>query len=315
MSGKRIITAAITGAVHTPSMSPYLPVTPQKIADDAIRAYEAGAAICHIHARKPETGQPCADFDTYEEIINRVKSKCNMVICLTTGGQLGMSVEERLYPLSSFKPELASFNAGSCNFALFRMLDKHNEFAYDWESKFLTGTEDLIFPNTFKSMKDFTRIFRDCDTKPEFEIYDSGMVNNVAYLIERGYVKKPVYIQFVMGILGGITATVENLIFMVEYAKKLIGDFEFSAAVAGRDQFPLCTQALLIGGHIRVGLEDNLYIDKGVLAKSSGEQVAKMVRIAKELGIEPASPDEARKILGLKDRESSTKRITVLGKI
>jgi uncharacterized protein (DUF849 family) len=286
-------------------MSPHLPVTPKEIADDAIRAYEAGAAICHIHARKPDTGQPCSDFDIYTDIINRVKSKCNMVICITTGGAVGMSAEQRLIPVSNFKPEMASFNAGSFNFALFQALDKFKDFKFDWEAKYLAMTEDNIFPNTFKSMKDFARIFAESRTKPEFEVYDTGMVNNVAFLIEKGYVKKPVYIQFVMGILGGITATSENLLFMVEYAKKLIGDFEFSVAAAGRAQFPLCTQSLLIGGNVRVGLEDNLYLEKGVTAKSNGEQVAKIVRIARELGIEPANPDEARNILGLKGVENT----------
>lgn len=305
MKEKAFITAAISGGVHTPSMSPHLPVTPKEIADDAIRAYEAGAAICHIHARKPDTGQPCSDFDIYTDIINRVKSKCNMVICITTGGGVGMSAEQRLIPVSNFKPEMASFNAGSFNFALFQALDKFKDFKFDWEAKYLAMTEDNIFPNTFKSMKDFARIFAESRTKPEFEVYDTGMVNNVAFLIEKGYVKKPVYIQFVMGILGGITATSENLLFMVEYAKKLIGDFEFSVAAAGRAQFPLCTQSLLIGGNVRVGLEDNLYLEKGVTAKSNGEQVAKIVRIARELGIEPANPDEARNILGLKGVENT----------
>jgi uncharacterized protein (DUF849 family) len=226
-----------------------------------------------------------------------------MVICITTGGALGMSAEQRLIPVSTFKPEIASFNAGSFNFALFQALDRFKEFKFDWESKYLANTEDGIFPNTFKSMKEFARIFTENETKPEFEVYDSGMVNNIAFMIEKGYVKKPVYIQFVMGILGGITPSSENLLFLVDYARKLIGDFEFSVAGAGRAQFLICTQALLIGGNARVGLEDNLYIGKGVTAKSNAEQVSKIIRIARELGIEPASPDEVRKILGLKGME------------
>jgi len=251
----------------------------------------------------PETGQPVSDINIYNEIITRVKSKCNMVICITTGGALGMSAEQRLIPVSTFKPEIASFNAGSFNFALFQALDRFKEFKFDWESKYLANTEDGIFPNTFKSMKEFARIFTENETKPEFEVYDSGMVNNIAFMIEKGYVKKPVYIQFVMGILGGITPSSENLLFLVDYARKLIGDFEFSVAGAGRAQFLICTQALLIGGNARVGLEDNLYIGKGVTAKSNAEQVSKIIRIARELGIEPASPDEVRKILGLKGME------------
>jgi uncharacterized protein (DUF849 family) len=300
MKEKAVITAAISGAIHTPSMTPYLPITPQEIADDSVRAYEAGAAICHVHVRDPETGRPSTDLDLFRETITRIKSKCNMIICITSGGALGATPEQRLMPVSTFKPELGSFNAGSVNFALFHALDRYNEFKFDWEKQYLTMTEDFIFPNTFKSMKGFARIFNEVNTKPEFEIYDAGMINNVAFMIKKGYVKKPVYIQFVMGVLGGITPSSENLLFLVDYTKKLIGDFEFSVCVAGRAQFPLCTQSLLVGGNVRVGLEDNLYLEKGVMAKSNAEQVAKIVRIAKELGIEPATPDEARKILGLK---------------
>jgi len=199
-----------------------------------------------------------------------------------------------------YKPELASFNAGSINFALFPVIPRYKEWKYEWEKMYLGMSEDFIFPNTFKSMREYCSIFKEHGTKPEFEIYDSGMVNNVAFMIQAGYVQTPVYIQFVMGVLGGITPSSENLLFLVDYAKKLIGDFEFSVCVAGRAQFPICTQSLLIGGNVRVGLEDNLYLDKGQMAKSNAEQVAKIARIAKELGIEPATPDEARKILGLK---------------
>jgi len=303
MKEKVIITAAVTGSIHTPTMSPYLPITPQQIADEALRAWEAGAAVCHVHARHPETGQPTADLDLFREVIGRIHERCDVIVCITSGGGIGMTPEQRLMPVSTFKPEMASFNAGSVNFALFHALDRYKEFQFEWETKYLSMTEDFIFPNTFKSMREFARIFGENGTKPEFEIYDSGMVNNVAFLIQRGHVKKPVYIQFVMGVLGGITPSSENLLFMVDYAKKLIGDFEFSVCVAGRAQFPICTQSLLIGGNVRVGLEDNLYLDKGVMAKSNGEQVAKIARIARELGIEPASPDEAREILGLKGRD------------
>jgi len=300
MKEKVIITAAITGSIHTPAMSPYLPITPKQIADEAVAAYEAGAAVAHIHARDPETGRPTPDINLIKEIVTSIRSRCDMIVCITTGGGLGMTAEQRLIPVSTFKPELASFNAGSLNFALFHALDKFKEFKFDWEPQYLGMTEDFIFPNTFKSMREFTAIFNANGTKPEFEVYDSGMINNVAFLIERGYVKKPVYIQYVMGILGGITASPENLMFLVDYTKRLIGDFEFSVCVAGRAQFPTCNQSLLLGGHCRVGLEDNLYIDKGRMAKSNAEQVAKIVRIAGELGIDPATPDEARKILGLK---------------
>jgi uncharacterized protein (DUF849 family) len=300
MKEKAIITAAITGSIHTPGMSPYLPITPKQIIDEAVAAYEAGAAVAHIHVRDPETGRPTPDINLVGEVVKGIKGRCNMIICITTGGGLGMTAEQRLIPVSTFKPELASFNAGSLNFALFHALDKFKEFKFGWEPQYLGMTEDFIFPNTFKSMREFTVIFNENGTKPEFEVYDSGMVNNVAFMIEKGYVKKPVYVQFVMGVLGGITPSSENLLFLVDYAKKLIGDFEFSVCVAGRAQFSMCTQSLLLGGNVRVGLEDNLYLDKGVMAKSNAEQVAKVARIAKELGIDPATPDEARKILGLK---------------
>jgi uncharacterized protein (DUF849 family) len=211
-----------------------------------------------------------------------------------------MTVEQRVAPVTLYKPELASFNAGSINFALFPVIPRYKEWKFEWEKQYLGMTEDFIFANTFKSMKEYCAKFNDTGTKPEFEIYDAGMVNNVAFMIQAGYVKAPVYIQFVMGVLGGITPSSENLMFLVDYAKRMIGDFEFSVCVAGRAQFPICTQSLLIGGNVRVGLEDNLYLDKGRMAKSNAEQVAKIARIARELGIDPATPDEARKILGLK---------------
>jgi len=300
MKDKAIITAAVTGSIHTPTMSPHLPITPQQIADEAVRAYEAGAAVCHLHARNPETGVPVPDVNLMKEIITEIKSRCNIVVCITTGGGLGMTVEQRVAPVTLYKPELASFNAGSINFALFPVIPRYKEWKFEWEKQYLGMTEDFIFANTFKSMKEFCAKFNEMGTKPEFEIYDAGMVNNVAFMIQAGYIKKPVYIQFVMGVLGGITPSSENLIFLVDYARKLIGDFQFSVCVAGRAQFPICTQSLLIGGNARVGLEDNLYLEKGQMAKSNAEQVAKIVRIARELGIEPATPDEARQILGLK---------------
>jgi uncharacterized protein (DUF849 family) len=300
MKEKAVITAAITGSIHTPTMSDYLPITPDQIADAAVGAYEAGAAVCHIHARNPETGVPVPDVNLMKEIITKIKSRCNIVICITTGGGLGMTTEQRVAPVTLYKPELASFNAGSINFALFPVIPRYKEWKFEWEKQYLGMTEDFIFANTFKSMKEYCAKFNETGTKPEFEIYDSGMVNNVAFMIQAGYIKKPVYIQFVMGVLGGITPSPENLMFLVDYANKMIGDFEFSVCVAGRAQFPICTQSLLIGGNVRVGLEDNIYLEKGRMAKSNGEQVAKIARIARELGIEPATPDEARKILRLK---------------
>ena len=303
MRDKVIITAAITGSIHTPTMSPHLPITPKEIADEAVRAYEAGAAVCHVHARDPKTGAPSSNLDLFKEIIASIKGRCNMVICVTTGGDGRMPVEERVAPVRVYRPELASLNAGSINFALFPLLSRYKEWKFEWEKERLATSEDFIFPNTFKSMKEYCAAFNEAGTKPEFEAYDAGMVNNVAFAIQAGYVKKPVYIQFVMGVLGGITPSPENLLFLVDYARRQIGDFVFSVCVAGRTQFSICTQSLLIGGNCRVGLEDNLYLEKGVMAKSNAEQVAKMVRIAKEFGIDAATPDEVRTILGLKGIE------------
>jgi uncharacterized protein (DUF849 family) len=301
MEGKKIVTAALTGAIHTPTMSPYVPLTPKQIADEAVRCYEAGAAVVHIHTRDPKTGEPNTSMEYYAEILGNIKSRCNLVACVTTGGGIGMTPAERVEPVTRFKPELASFNAGSINFALFHALDKIKEFKFDWEENYLAKTEDYIFRNTFASMKEFTQKFSAQGTLAEFECYDAGMINNLAFMIQRGYpIRKPIYIQFVMGILGGITAEPENLMFLVNYAKRLLGEFEFSVAAAGKAQISTGAQSLLLGGHVRVGLEDNLYLEKGRMAKSSAEQVEKIIRIARELGIEPATPDEARKILSLK---------------
>ncbi|UCF85929.1 MAG: 3-keto-5-aminohexanoate cleavage protein [Desulfobacteraceae bacterium] len=300
---KRIITAALTGSIHTPSMSPYLPITPEQLISEAVAVHKAGAAVAHVHVRDPETGLPNADQDIFREIAIEVKKQCDIILCFTTGGKLGEPVENRVRVASSLKPELTTLNAGSLNFALFHIVDGIKEWKYDWEKAYLEGTDDFIFPNTFKTMRQYVEIIYANGAKPEFEIYDTGMINNLAFLINNGVVKKPVYLQFVLGILGGIPATVENLVFLLDTAKKQIGNFEFSVCAAGKTQFPLCTTSLLLGGHARVGLEDNLYLEKDVLAKSSAEQVEKIIRIAKEFGIEPATPAEARKILDLKGIE------------
>lgn len=297
---KAIITAAVTGGIHTPSMSPHLPITPQQIVDDAVGAWQAGAAIVHIHARDPETGKPSSDPALFGEIVSQIKTRSDLVVCITTGGGLGQTTEERVAAVKAYSPELASLNAGSLNFALFHALDSYKTFQHDWENAYLKMTEDYIFPNTFKTLQEFSQYFSEEGTKPEFEVYDVGMINNLAFLIDKGQVKKPVYIQFVMGILGGIQATLNNLQFLYNTAKEAIGDFQWSVCAAGKHQFKMCTAALLMGGNARVGLEDNLFLDKGVKAKSSAEQVEKIVRIARELGIEPAVPAEARQRLHLK---------------
>lgn len=297
---KAVITAAITGSIHTPTMTPYLPITPKQIADEAVRAYEAGAAVAHIHVRDPQTGAPSPSLDLFREVVTEVKSRCNMVLCLTTGGGLGMTTEQRVATVRTFKPELASFNFGSMNFALFPVVARYQEWKFPWEPQYLGMSEDFVFTNTFKTLKEFCGYFEENQTKPELEIYDVGMINNVAYMIQAGHLKKPVYMQFVMGILGGIPATAENVLFMYETARKQIGDFQWSVCAAGRHQMNICTMALLLGGNARVGLEDNMYVEKGRMAKSNAEQVEKIVKIARELGIDPATPDEARQILGLK---------------
>jgi uncharacterized protein (DUF849 family) len=297
---KAIITAAVTGSIHTPSMSPYLPVTPEEIAMEAVRAYEAGAAAVHIHVRDPKTGHPSSEVELYREVVTKVKSKCDVILTITTGGGMGMSAEERLASIPALKPELATFNFGTLNFGFFPMLDRYKEFKFDWEKKFLDASQEYVFLNTFGMLKTFARVFEENGTKPEVEIYDGGMLNNLAFFIQRGLIKTPVYLQFVLGILGGLPATVDNVLFLHNTARSLIGDFVFSVCAAGKAQFPMCVQSLLLGGNVRVGLEDNLYLERGTLAKSNADQVEKIIRIARELGIEPATPAEARAMLGLK---------------
>lgn len=297
---KRIFTGAITGAIHTPTMSPHLPVTKQQMVDDILSIYDAGGAVAHVHVRDQETGQPNADQEMFREIAQEVKAHCDIIICTTTGGKLGDSVENRGKVVVSLKPELASLNAGSLNFGLFHIVDNYSNWKFDWEKDYLVGTEDYIFANTFYTMRKFLDTFRANQTKPELEIYDVGMINNIAHLIDAGHLQTPVYLQFVLGILGGIAPTVENLVHLVNTAKGQMGKFQWSVCAAGKNQFSMCAQGLIMGGHARVGLEDNLFLEKGVKAKNSGEQIAKIIRIARELGIEPATPTEAREILGLK---------------
>lgn len=301
---KAIVTAAITGGIHTPGMSPHLPITPKQIAEDALRAHEAGAAVAHVHVRDPQTGRPSADLDLFGEVLSEIKRHSDMIVCLTTGGGLGQPTDQRVAPVKRFGPELASLNAGSINFALFQVLEKNIDFRFDWEEPYLAMTEDLIFPNTFKTLREFASVLQSERIKPEFEIYDAGMLNNLAFMIDRGHVQKPVYLQFVLGILGGMQPTFNNLQFLYNSARELIGEFEWSVCAAGKHQFAMCTASLLMGGHVRVGLEDNLYLEKGVLAKSSAEQVAKIVRIGRELEIEPATSAEVRKMLNLKGLDS-----------
>ena len=302
---KVIVTAAITGSIHTPSMSPYLPITPEQIADNAIGAYEAGASMVHVHVRDPETGQPSSDVNLYRQVLTRIKNKCNVIVSTTTGGGLGMStIEERLEVVTTLKPEVASFNAGAVNIGLHEIPDqgKITQWKFPWEEPFLRSTEDIVFAYTFKTMKQYAQIFEENGTKPEAEIWDSGYIGNVDYLVKKGYIKtRPIWMTFVLGPLGGMPPTPQTLMYLFETAKRYFADnFTWQILGTGRFQLPLCAMALAMGGNVRVGMEDSLYAGKGILAKSNADQVEKIVRIARELSIEIATPDEARQILGLK---------------
>ena len=299
---KVIITAAVTGGIHTPTMTPYLPITPEQIIDDAVKSAAAGAAIAHIHVRDPETGQPSNRVDLFRQIAEKIKKQSDMVVCITSGGKLDSTVAERLAATIDLKPEIATMNCGSLNFSLFPMADKYSDFKFTWEKPYLQASEDYIFPNTFKTMKEYCLEMAKHDTKPELEIYDAAMINNIVYLVRKGFVKKPVQLQFVMGVFGGIPATVTNLVFLYERAKEAFGidGFTWSVCSAGKTQLFMAAAALAMGGNVRVGLEDSMYIGKGRLAKSSAEQVKKAVELVSALGLEVATADDTRKILGLK---------------
>lgn len=303
MKNKRVITCALTGAVHIPSMSPYLPITTDEIIKSGVEAADAGAAIVHVHARIPETGEPTNDPTLIGEIVNGIKKETDAIICVTTGGKLGSTTSERLAAVPTLRPEIASCNAGSFNFNISGIAQKIKEPKYDWEIPYVENTYDHIFANTFQGIEDYILTMNEFNTKPEFEIYDVGMISNVAYFLNKGMIKGPVYIQFVMGIAGGIPATVENLLFLLNTAKKELGNnFVWSVGAAGKVQFELTTVAMILGGNARVGLEDNLYLGKGQLAKSNAETVEKIKGIAESLGYELATPDESREMLGINSR-------------
>ena len=301
-TNKRIISCAITGSIHLPTMTPYLPITPDEIAQNALDAADAGAAIVHIHARNPETGQPSPDLNIYRQILDQVRAKNNdVIICLTTGGGAGMSVEQRVSVVPEFKPELASMNTGSMNWGMFPLLNKYSEFKFPWEGQYLTATKDFIFPNTFESMEKMCKIMDASGTKPELEAYDVGHLQNIAYMLQAGIVKPLITMQFVTGILGGIGSSPYDIMTMHQTADRLFGKGQYNWSVigAGKAEFPDAMMSLILGGHVRVGMEDNLYLSKGVLAKSNAELVAKMVRMMGDLDLEPATPAEAREILVL----------------
>jgi uncharacterized protein (DUF849 family) len=298
---KVIITCAVTGAIHTPSMSPYLPVTAAEIAEAAVGAAEAGAAVVHLHARDPLDGRPTQDPRRFLEFLPRIKASTNVVVNLTTGGAPTMKVEERLRPALELKPELASLNMGSINFGLYEMLDRTREFKHAWERPYLEGSHDLIFRNTFK---DIAHILESCSgngTRFEVECYDIGHLYTAAHFVDRGLLRPPLFIQSVFGIRGGIGAHPEDVAHMKRTADRLFGgDYQWSVLGAGRHQMAVATQAAVLGGNVRVGLEDSLWIGKGRLARSNAEQVSKVRGLLAELGLEAATPDDARRLLRLK---------------
>ena len=300
MSRPVIITCAITGAIHTPSMSPALPVTPDQIATSAIGAAKAGAAIVHLHSRHGDDGRPDQSVDGFASIIRQVSQGCEAIVNITTGGAPTMTVAERVQPAAHYRPELASLNMGSMNFGLFGMLKRFKDLTHDWERTYL-GNRDIIFRNSFQDIGFILETLRDAGTRFEFECYDVGHLYMLRHFFDRGLVKAPLFIQFVFGVLGGIGPDPENLTHMKLIADKLFGkDYMFSVLAAGRHQMPMTTMSAAMGGHVRVGLEDSLMIARGRLAQTNAEQVVKIRRIVESLGREVATPTEAREILHLK---------------
>jgi len=299
---KVIITCAVTGGAHTPTMSDALPVTPQEIADQSLAAAEAGAAILHLHARNPENGAPTGDPEVYRQFLSVIRQRSDAVVNITTGGSATMPVAERLRAAVAFKPEMCSLNMGSMNFAFFPAAARIDQWKHDWERDYVLGSDDFIFRNTFRDIAYIMESLTDAGTRFEHECYDLSHLYNLAHFVERGLVKPPFFIQMILGILGGVGPDLENLVYMKSTADRLFGKgtFQWSVLAAGRHQMPFLTQAALLGGHVRVGLEDSLFIERGVLAVSNAQQVEKIVRILGEMGHEPATPAEARTMLGLK---------------
>ena len=302
MKRKVIITCAVTGSIHTPTMSPHLPCTPEEIAEQAIAAADAGASILHLHARDPETGQPTADADVFMQFLPKIKRECDAVVNITTGGSSLMTLDQRLAAPKQVSPEMASLNMGSMNFGLFPLKKRYDDWQFDWEPKLLDATREVVFKNTFADIEQiFDVLGQGCATRFEFECYDVGHIQTLAFYLREGLIQKPVFVQFVLGVLGGIDASPESLLHMKSTADRLLGDqYQFSVLAAGRMQIPLATVGAILGGNVRVGLEDSLLIDKDELATSNAQQVQKIRRIIEELGHEIATPDEARELLALK---------------
>jgi uncharacterized protein (DUF849 family) len=304
-SRKVIITCAVTGSIHTPSMSPHLPISPEEIAEAAIGAAKAGAAVVHLHARMRGDGRPTQDPKVFLEFLPKIKSACDVVINLTTGGAPTMPIEERLQPALQLKPEVASLNMGSMNFGLYEMVGRQKEWKYEWEKPYLLGSDERIFKNTFKDIAYILQSCSDNQTRFEIECYDIGHLYTAAHFLERGLVKPPLFIQSVFGIRGGIGPHPEDVMHMKRTADRLFGDqYQWSVLGGGRNQMYIATQSAVMGGNVRVGLEDSLWIGKGQLAASNAEQVEKIRRILEELGLEVATPDDARQILKLKGKNN-----------
>ena len=298
---KVIISCAVTGAIHTPSMSPHLPVTPAQIIQQSLDAAAAGATILHLHARDPETGRPTQDPDAFRAFLPQLKQATGAVLNLTTGGSPHMTVQERMRPAAELKPEVASLNMGSMNFGLYPMLDRFTEFQHAWEREHLENSRDLVFKNTFADIEEILKIGNANGTRFEFECYDTSHLYNLAHFVDRGLVKAPFLVQTVFGLLGGIGAHPEDLAHMKRTADRLFGDaYIWSVLGAGRNQMAVIAQAAAQGGHVRIGLEDSLWIAPGKLAESNADQVRKAREILSGLSLEVATPDEARAMLGLK---------------
>jgi uncharacterized protein (DUF849 family) len=298
---KVIITCAVTGAIHTPSMSPYLPITPEQIIEDAVGAAQAGAAILHLHARNPENGRPDQTVEGFMRFLPQIKERADAVINLTSGGSPYMRVEERVKPAESLKPEVASLNMGSINFGLYHLLDRYKNFKFEWEREFLDSTRDLVFRNSFKDIEYILTTCQNNNTRFEFECYDIAHLYNLKHFYDRGLVKGPLFIQSVFGILGGIGTHPEDVTHMKRTADRLFGDnYRWSVLGAGRSQIPIASMSIAMGGNVRVGLEDSLWAGPGRLAQSSAEQVVKARTLIESMGLEVATPDEAREILQLK---------------
>ncbi|QDM25952.1 3-keto-5-aminohexanoate cleavage protein [Tardiphaga sp. vice304] len=303
MAAKRkvVITCAVTGAIHTPSMSPHIPITPDEIIADALGAAEAGAAILHLHARNPENGKPDQTIEAFSRFLSRIKQQTNAAINITTGGSPFMKVDERVKPAQHFSPEVASLNMGSINFGLFHLLDKYKNFKHAWEPEFLESTRDLVFRNSFKDIEFILKTCYENNTRFEFECYDIAHLYNLNHFLERGLVKPPLFVQSVFGILGGIGTHVEDVLHMKRTADRLFGDqYRWSVLGAGASQMRIAAMSASMGGNVRVGLEDSLWAGPGKLATSSADQVRLVRKIIEGMGLEIATPDEAREILTLK---------------